>query len=281
MGDILLRNGLVLSTKVRPSHKAMPTHLSVATAPNDIWCIDYKGQFRLGDRSYCYPLTLTDQFSRYFLGCEGMAAIAVEAAREFCEELFHLNGLPLRIRSDNGAPFASTGLAGLTKLSAYWMQLGIIIERSRPGHPEDNGRHERMHRTLKFETARPPRGNLLQQQERFDEFVEEFNHERPHEALEMKCPAQVYERSPRPLPTSLPEPSYPEHDDTVRVSNDGYLHFLRRKFYVSTALAGQHIGIRERRDGRWLATFTSLDLGYLTDNNRLVPIDASTPPEAN
>lgn len=280
-GDILKRNGLVTPSKHRPRHKAKPTHISIATAPNDLWCIDYKGQFRLGDRSYCYPLTITDQVSRYLLACEGMSAICDEEAREVCEEVFRVNGLPYRMRSDNGAPFASTGLAGLTKLSAYWMQLGIILERSRPAHPEDNGRHERMHRTLKFETARPPRGNLLQQQERFDEYLDEFNHERPHEALEMKRPAEVYERSPRPYPSSLPEPTYPEHDDVLRVGSDGSLYFRRRQFYFAAALAGHHVGVREQRDGRWLVTFMSLDLGYLNSDNKLVPMSASLPPEAN
>jgi transposase InsO family protein len=280
-GDILTRNGLVDPSKSRPRHKAKPTSLSIATAPNDLWCIDYKGQFRLGDRSYCYPLTITDQFSRYFLSCEGMAAISDEAARDVCQEVFRTNGLPCRMRSDNGAPFASTGLAGLTKLSAYWMQLGIVLERSRPGHPEDNGRHERMHRTLKFETARPARANLLQQQERFDEFLDEFNQERPHEALDMKRPAEVYGRSPRPYPPSLPEPTYPAHDDVLRVGPEGSLYFRRRQFYFAAALSGQHIGVREQSDGRWLVTFMNLDLGYLNSDNKLIPIDASTPPEAN
>src|SRR5690606_36091 len=151
--------------------------------------------FRLGDRTYCYPLTVTDQCCRYLLGCEGMAAISDEAAKEVCVDLFRENGLPGAMRSDNGVPFASTGLAGLTRLSVFWLRLGIELERNRPAHPEENGRHERMHRTLKFETARPARGNLLQQQERFDEFREEFNFARPHEALGMKRPADVYERS--------------------------------------------------------------------------------------
>lgn len=281
IGDILVRNGLVVPRHQRPRHRAQPTRLREAMAPNDIWCIDYKGQFRLGDRSLCYPLTITDQFSRYILGCEGMGAISEEAAREVCEEVFRANGLPLVIRSDNGAPFASTGLAGLTKLSAYWMRLGLLRERIKPGHPEENGRHERMHRTLKFETARPPRSNLLQQQERFDTFAAEFNDERPHEALAMKRPAEVYERSPRPYPATLPEPSYPEHDDVLRVSRDGTVYFKRRQVYFAAALAGQHIGIREEPDGRWLVTFMDLDLGFFSTDCRFVPTDASTPPEAN
>jgi transposase InsO family protein len=281
IGDILVRHGLVERKSQRPRYRAQPTALRPSTAPNDVWCIDYKGQFRLGDRSLCYPLTITDQFSRYLLGCEGMGAISEEAAREACQEVFHAHGLPLAVRSDNGAPFASTGLAGLTKLSAYWLRLGLYPERIRPGHPEENGQHERMHRTLKFETARPPRTNLLQQQERFDEFRDEFNHDRPHEALDMKRPAEVYEPSPRACPAQLPEPDYPEHDDVLRINRDGYLYFFRKQFYFAAALAGQHVGIREERDGRWLVTFMHLDLGYLGTDHKFVPLDASTPPEAH
>jgi len=277
IGDILRRNGLSEHGKQRPRHKAQPTGLREVTAPNDVWCIDYKGQFRLGDRSLCYPLTITDQFSRYILGCEGMGAISDEGAKEICEELFRSHGLPLVMRSDNGIPFASTGLAGLTKLSAYWMRLGVIRERIRPAHPEENGRHERMHRTLKFETARPARTNLLQQQERFDAFVDEFNHERPHEALAMKRPGDVYERSARPYPTTMPEPTYPEHDDAVRVNRDGFIYFQRRHWYLTAALAGQHVGIREERCGRWLITFMDLDLGHFGTDRRLVPIQALIP----
>lgn len=279
VGDILVRNGLVEPRKCRPRGRAHPTALREAMAPNDVWCIDYKGQFRLGDRTLCYPLTLTDQFSRYLLACEGMGAISDEAAREVCEEVFRANGLPVVIRSDNGPPFASTGLAGLTKLSAYWMRLGIVLERIRPAHPEENGRHERMHRTLKFETARPARGNLLQQQERFDEFVEEFNHERPHEALEMQRPAEVYSRSQREYPSSLPEPEYPQHDDVLRVTLDGNIRFGRRQIYLCAALAALPVGVREEPDGRWVVTFMDLDLGHITGDRTFVPT-ASTPPEA-
>lgn len=281
IGDILVRKGLVERRRQRVRHRrAWPSGLRQATVPNEIWCIDYKGQFRLGDRSLCYPLTITDQVSRYILGCEAMAAIREEAARDACEEVFREYGLPLVMRSDNGVPFASTGLAGLSKLSVYWMQLGIALERIRPGHPEENGRHERMHRTLKFETARPPCDNQLQQQERFDEFELEFNHHRPHEALGMKRPAEVYERSHRPYPATLPEPTYPDHDDVLRVNRDGFVRLGRRQSYLAAALAGQHVGIREERDGRWLVTFMDLDLGHFGNNNKLTPLPSSIPPEA-
>jgi transposase InsO family protein len=263
IGDILERAGLVAKRGRRRAVPPQPTRLREALAPNDVWCIDYKGQFRLGNRSLCYPLTLTDQRSRFILGCDAMAAISDEEARESCEEIFRRYGLPKAMRSDNGVPFASSGLANLTRLSAFWLQLGIELERIRPAHPEENGQHERMHRTLKFETTRPPRTNLLQQQERFDEFVEEFNKERPHEALAMKRPAQVYRVSPRKLPPVLPELEYPQHDDTLAVDRAGYVCHRRRRAYLSAALAYLTVGVREEIDGRWLVTFAKLDLGHI------------------
>jgi transposase InsO family protein len=263
IGDILERAGLVMKRGRRRNVPAQPTTLREALAPNDVWCIDYKGQFRLGNRSLCYPLTLTDQRSRYILGCEAMAAISDEEARECCEEIFRRYGLPKAMRSDNGVPFASNGLRNLTRLSVYWLRLGIELERIRPAHPEENGQHERMHRTLKFETTRPPRTNLLQQQERFDEFVDEFNNERPHEALGMKRPAQVYKPSPRKLPKVTSELEYLQHDDTMLVDRRGYIVFRQRRIYLSTALALETVGVREELDGRWLMTFANLDLGYL------------------
>jgi transposase InsO family protein len=280
VGDILVRHGLVEKRAARERHKSSPTGLREPKAPNDIWCIDYKGQFRLGDRTYCYPLTITDQLSRFILGCEGMAAISDEAAREVCAEVFRTYGLPTTMRSDNGAPFASTGLGGLTRLSVFWMRLGIRLERIRPAHPEENGRHERMHRTLKRETTRPARRNLLQQQERFDEFVEEFNRDRPHEALGMKRPAEVYTPSSRPYPRTLPELNYPTHDDTLRVSRTGFVHLPHRRLYLAAALAGENVGIREELDGRWLVTFKDVDLGHV-HYNLFVPMTHSVPPGGN
>jgi transposase InsO family protein len=281
IGSILKRNGLVQPRKKRLRHEPAATKLREAVAPNDVWCIDYKGQFRLGDGTYCYPLTVTDQFSRYILGCEGMAAIADEAARETCEEVFRTHGLPTMMRSDNGVPFSSTGLGGLTKLSVFWLRLGIVPERIRPGHPEENGRHERMHRTLKFETARPARSNLLQQQERFDEFVVEFNQERPHEALGMRRPSEVYTPSKRLLPTKLPELEYATYDDVLRVNRGGQIYIAGvGQVPLSLALAGERVGIREERDGSWLVTFATLDLGYVAPDATLRPMSASTPPEA-
>jgi transposase InsO family protein len=283
IGGVLARNGLVQRRKRRQRHQLLPTTLRQATLPNDVWCIDYKGQFRLGDATYCYPLTVTDQFSRYILGCEGMAAISDEEARDVCEEIFTCHGLPAVMRSDNGVPFSSTGLGGLTKLSAFWLRLGITLERIRPAHPEENGRHERMHRTLKFETARPARRNLLQQQERFDEFVDEFNSVRPHEALGMKRPADVYTPSERPFPGTLPEPSYPTFDDVLKVNRRGQIYVAGvGQVVLGAALAGEHVGVREERDGRWLVAFCGVDLGHAGPARRtFTPMSPpSTPPEA-
>jgi transposase InsO family protein len=270
VGEILVRRGLITRRKIRSRFPQRPSVLHPVEGPNDIWCVDYKGQFRLGDRSYCYPLTVTDQFSRYILGCDAMAAIDEDQARESMTQTFREFGLPRFLRSDNGTPFSSTGLAGLSKLSVFWMRLGITPERIRPAHPEENGRHERMHRTLKHETTRPSRTNLLQQQEAFDAFVLEFNRERPHEALEMKRPAEVYSPSLRPLPSVLPEPSYPTHDDVVIVNSAGAISLpARGRLYLGTALVGQPVGIREEDDGRWLVTFMQLDLGHFETDSRM------------
>jgi transposase InsO family protein len=272
IGVILEGRGLVAPRKHRPRYSPRPTSLREATAPNDVWCIDYKGQFRLGDTTYCYPLTVTDQYSRYIVGCEAMAAISDEQARDACEDMFRTYGLPTVMRSDNGAPFASVGLAGLTKLSVYWLRLGIVPERTRPASPQENGRHERMHRTLKAETTRPARHNLLQQQERFDDFVEEFNTQRPHEALEMKRPAEVFQTSSKKHPARLADPEYPTHDDALRVNHLGRIRLPGREIYLATALAGQVVGVREEVDGRWLVTFVDVDLGHIGPDNKVIPI---------
>jgi transposase InsO family protein len=282
IGDLLADRGLVVARRWRKRHVSQPTGLRQAAAPNDVWCIDYKGQFRLGDGSYCYPLTITDQFSRFIVGCEGMGAISEDAARDVCEDVFRTYGIPTAMRSDNGVPFACTGLAGLTKLSVYWLRLGIALERIRPAHPQENGRHERMHRTLKAETTRPARDNLLQQQERFDTFLEEFNTQRPHEALDMKRPADLYVESAKKHPTFLPDPDYSTYDDALRIAENGILRLTsRRRVHVTAALAGQLVGIREERDDRWLVSFMHLDLGHIEPNStRLTPITLPAPPAA-
>jgi transposase InsO family protein len=259
---VLKRHGLVTPRRLRRRPEVFRGVLSQPQAPNEVWGVDYKGQFRLGNRQYCYPLTTSDLCSRFLLATEALDGTDEEAAREVFEEVFEEYGLPDWIRSDNGSPFASQGLAGLTKLSAWWMRLEIKHQRIKPAHPQENGCHERMHRTLKAETTRPARQNSLQQQERFDAFRQEFNHDRPHEALGMKRPAEVYRPSERRKPRVLLEPSYPLHDDVLLVNASGHIRVPRRgTVFLSYALAGQPVGIREQDGGRWLVTFMTLDLG--------------------
>ncbi len=225
---ILDRHQLVSRSK-RTRTRAEGTPLSVGSSPNALWCTDYKGEFQLGDKRYCYPLTVTDHASRYLLLCEAMESNKTQTAFIAFERLFRERGLPLAIRSDNGVPFASpNGLFNLSKLSVWWLRLGISIERIKPGHPQQNGRHERMHLTLKKEATRPAGANILQQQAKFDAFIDEFNNERPHEALNMQFPAEVYTASPRQY-HGIPDPYYPFHDQTVNVTNCGRLCSISQK----------------------------------------------------
>jgi transposase InsO family protein len=214
---VLDRHGLVKRSG-GPRHRARGTPLSQGTLPNDLWCTDFKGEFKLGNGRYCYPLTVSDHASRFLLLCEALDSTREEPAITAFERLFRERGLPLAIRSDNGVPFASpNALFNLSKLSVWWLRLGIAIERIKPGHPQQNGRHERMHLTLKKEATRPPGFNSLQQQARFDAFMHEFNAERPHEAIDMRCPAELYTASARPY-SGLPDLTYPFHDRDVVVT---------------------------------------------------------------
>ena len=270
---VLDRHGLVKRARERKS-RAQGTPLSAGATANDLWCADFKGEFKLGNGRYCYPLTVTDQASRFLLMCEALKSTREQPAIAAFERLFAERGLPLSIRSDNGVPFASpNALFNLSKLSVWWLRLGIAIERIKPGHPQQNGRHERMHLTLKKEATRPPGANILQQQGRFDAFVQEFNIERPHEALDMKCPAQLYATSTRRY-EGLPELSYPFHDRDVLVTACGRLCLHRKKINISTVLAGQRLGIKEVDDGIWLVSFMHYDLGYFDlEQKTLQPLD--------
>lgn len=270
---VLDRNGLVARMGKRRG-RAQGTPLSTGQAPNDLWCADFKGEFRLGDNRYCYPLTVTDHASRFLLLCEALESTAENTAFKAFERLFRERGIPSAIRSDNGVPFASpNALFNLSKLSIWWLRLGIDIERIRPGHPQQNGRHERMHLTLKKETTRPPGMNMLQQQARFDDFIEEFNTERPHEALAMKRPADVYLPSRRQY-AGLPELSYPLHDRDCIVTNCGRICIFRKKINISIVFAGQRLGIKEVDEGIWLVSFMHYDLGYIDlEQKTLQPLD--------
>ena len=270
---VLCRHGLVKPLNP-PRRHAAGTPLSQGIAPNDLWCADFKGEFKLGDGRYCYPLTVTDHASRLILMCEALELTREDLAVTAFEQLFRERGLPSAIRSDNGVPFASpNGLFNLSKLSVWWLRLGVAIERIKPGHPQQNGRHERMHLTLKKEATRPPGMNSLQQQAKFDEFLKEFNEERPHEALDMKRPAEVYIASPRPY-LGLPELSYPLHDRDILVTACGRICMHRKRINVSTVLAGQRLGIKEVDDGIWIVSFMSYDLGFIDlEQKTLQPLD--------
>jgi transposase InsO family protein len=260
---VLDRHGLVKRGRQRQRNKAQGTTLSTGALPNELWCADYKGEFKLGNRQYCYPLTVTDHASRALLMCEAHGSTKETNAFTAFQRLFQDRGLPDAMRTDNGLPFASpNGLYNLSKLSVWWLRLGINIERIKPGHPQQNGRHERMHLTLKRETTRPPGTNNLQQQARFDDFVSEFNTERPHEALHMKCPDEVYTPSKRPY-QGLPEIEYPFHDKDILVTACGRICMHRKKINISTVMAGQRLGIKEIDDGIWLVSFMHYDLGYI------------------
>jgi len=264
---VLKRQGLVEPRKRRGRRSVLPygAKLRASSTANELWCIDFKGQFRLGNGRLCYPLTVTDHYSRFLLGCEALQSTQGTPAKEALKHVFREYGMPSAIRSDNGPPFASNSIAGLSVLSVWWLKLGIVPERIEPGHPEQNGRHERMHLTLKQETTRPSGRNLLQQQERFDGFARIYNHERPHEALGDQTPATFYTPSDNPLPKQDPEPTYPLHDVTKRLNKNGCVCFGSpcHVYSIGRALSYEPIGLREVEDGRWLVTFAQLDLGYL------------------
>lgn len=262
---VLDRHGLVTRGRRRPSFKAQGTSLSRPDQPNDLWCVDYKSEFQLADRRYCYPLTVSDFASRYLICCDALEGTRQLQAFSVFERAFKDFGLPQAIRSDNGVPFASTSaFFGLSKLSVWWLRLGIGIERIQPGQPQQNGRHERMHLTLKKEATKPPGKNFLQQQAKFDHFQHEYNHERPHQALAMRYPAELYRPSPRPY-RGLPPLEYPLHDRTVTVTQCGRLCFGRRKINLSAVFAGQDVGVREVAEHVWLISFMHYNLGFFDD----------------
>ncbi len=261
---VLDRNGLVERRK-RRRHKAQGTSLTDPSSPNRLWCADFKGEFMLGNRQYCYPLTITDYSSRYLLACESLESTKSMFAFNVFERVFKDFGLPSAIRTDNGVPFASpNALFGLSKLAVWWLRLGIQIERIKPGHPQQNGRHERMHLTLKKEATKPASFNFLQQQSRFDDFIEVYNHQRPHAAIGMHYPGEVYTPSPRPFRHPDP-PHYPFHDRTVCVTRCGRICIGKRKINLSQVFSGQLLGIREVDEKIWLVSFLDFDLGYFDE----------------
>ena len=269
---VLDRNNLVKRRKKR-RYKAKGTELGQHFKVNNLWCADYKGEFLLGNKQYCYPLTITDYHSRYLLACEGQSSTKEKGAFAVFESVFKEFGLPCAIRTDNGLPFSSpNALYGLSKLSVWWLRLGIQIERIKPGNPQQNGRHERMHRTLKQETAKPAAFNFLQQQEKFDRFKEVYNFERPHQGIGNQYPADLYTPSTK-IYTGLPDVDYPFADKISTITNCGRICINSKKINVSTVFAGQDVGITQVEDKIWLVQFMHYDIGYFDEDScRLEPI---------
>lgn len=268
-GEILGREGLV-----EPRHRrrrAPPTlgGLTLPERPNHVWAVDHKGWVRLGDGRRCEPLTITDGFSRYLLALSAGANTREEEARPWFEAAFAEFGLPWTIRSDNGPPFASTGVTGLTALSVWWTKLGIRHERITPGKPQQNGRHERFHRTLR-EAMTPPAADQAAQARRFDAFRKDYNHYRPHEALGQKPPASLYRPSARPFPNAIPEPDYPDHAAVRKVRTNGEIKWRGGFVHISSALAGEPVAVEENQHGQWLVRFHARPIGLIDHKtNRL------------
>ncbi len=255
VGALYSRHGLTRHRRPRrqPVHPgSSPLH---AEAPNDLWTADFKGQFKTGDGRYCYTLTVCDAYSRYILDCRAMPEIRSQATAERFEHLFGVHGLPAAIRTDNGVPFVAPALHGLSRLSVGWIKLGIGHQRIDPGRPQQNGRHERMHRTLKAETTRPPGANAAHQQRRFDTWRAEFNAVRPHEALDGATPASRYSSSSRPAPAVVPEATYPGYAEHRLVSTGGVVKFHGRDLFLARALAGETVALEEIDDGLWDVLF--------------------------
>lgn len=267
MCEILKQEGLVRqrSRRRKTGHPGKPT--SIVTAPNQLWCVDFKGQFKTRDGRYCYPLTVTDSYSRYLIGCQGLLSTNTAGAKEVFTQLFKKYGLPKAIRSDNGTPFASTALGRLSELSVWWIQLGIRPELIEPGKPQQNGQHERMHRTLKAETTRPPAANLNEQQRLFNRFRREYNEVRPHEGIELQTPASMYESSTRLLPKQLSPLVYPAHFETRLVSKNSGIRWNSRWVAVSHTCAGLHVGLEQVDHGLWDVYLGPVKLGRLLEES--------------
>lgn len=266
IGTLLKREGLVhrRRRRIRLPVPKRPTGIEIRE-PNQEWRVDFKGEFLMGNREYCYPLTMTDGFSRFLLRVRALEGTAGAGARPVFEMTFREFGLPWEIRSDNGPPFASQGLGRLTPLSVWWVKLGIRLVRIRPRKPQDNGSHERMHRTLKAETTRPPAFESRGQQKRFDAFRKEYNEDRPHEALGQRPPARLYKASSRAYPSRIAEVEYPGHYQVREVGPGGVFSWRSKKVFVSHSLIGERVGMREIEDGLWKVWFADLELGVFDE----------------
>jgi len=267
MGDLLRRVGLAGPRRRRRLPLPLTRPFAPVRAPNDLWCVDFKGWFRTRDGRRCDPLTLSDADSRYLLACQAVAP-TTEGVDVVIDAVLHEHGLPFAIRSDNGPPFAGTGAGGLTRLAVKWVKLGIRLERTDPASPQQNGRHERMHGTLKAEAASPPADTIEAQQRRFDRFRAIYNDERPHEALGQQTPASHYRPSPRPYPERIEEPRYDPELAVRRVRSNGEIRWGGDLIFLSETLVGEPVGIAETEDGNWIVHFADIPVGFIDRQTR-------------
>src|SRR5438876_3942256 len=269
-GDLLARRGLVKKRRRRRRYTHPGVVPPTTERPNDLWTADFKGHFRTGDGIYCYPLTVADQHTRYLLSCHGLLSTQGQGVRPIFDRLFRQYGLPRAIRTDNGVPFATTGIHGLSQLNVWWMRLGIQHQRIRPASPQDNAAHERMHKTLKGGAIRPHRGSITAQQRAFNNFRREYNDERPHQYLRGRSPSDRYQVSPRPYPEHLPPLEYPGHFLVKRVTNAGTFRFKHRLLFIANALKQHHIGLEEINDGIWSIYFNRVLLARLDERDYVI-----------
>jgi transposase InsO family protein len=269
-GDLLAREGLVKKRRRRRQYQHPGVVPATTTQPNDLWTADFKGHFRTQDGIYCYPLTITDLHTRFLLACHGLLSTKGQGVRPVFDRLFREYGLPRAIRTDNGVPFATTGIHGLSQLNVWWIRLGIQHQRILPAHPQQNGAHERMHKTLKGEAIRPPRATLAAQQRKFTRFRHEYNEERPHQTLRGRTPASLYRPSPRTYTGGLPPIEYPGHFIVKRVTNAGTIRFKKRLLFVANALKQHQVGLEEVDDGIWSLHFCQVLLGRIDERDCII-----------
>lgn len=262
-GEILKKAGLVKKRQKRHHVSADEYAFSECNESNQTWGVDYKGQFKLGNGHWCYPLTITDNHSRYLLQCKGLKSANFLDTQRWMEECFREFGLPQNIRSDNGTPFSSMAAGGISRLSKWWIDLGIRPERIKPGHPQQNGRHERMHRTLKQETAKPSAYSEALQQKKFDDFKVEFNQERSHEGIGRRCPSDIYIYSSRPYPEKLPEVVYDEGLNTRKVKRGGEIKWKGHHIYISSVLQNDRVSLMKIDNDLWEVCYNFYKLGEL------------------
>jgi transposase InsO family protein len=269
-GDLLARHGLVKKRRRRRHYQHPGVVPATTTQPNDLWTADFKGHFRTRDGIYCYPLTIADQHTRYLLACHGLLSTKGQGVRPVFERLFREYGLPRAIRTDNGAPFATTGIHGLSQLNVWWLRLGIQHQRILPAQPQQNGAHERMHKTLKGDAIRPPRATRAAQQRAFNDFRRLYNDERPHQALHGRPPASLYRPSARPYTGALPPIEYPGHFIVKRVTNAGTIRFKQRLLFIANALKQHPLGLEEVDDGLWSIHFCHVLLGRIDERDYII-----------